>query len=53
MIKNNYDTTKEFELFEVFTNGININTHFDSIEECYAAFKMFVNGFCSLENKGE
>ena len=51
MIENNYDTTKEFELFEVFTNGININTHFDSIEECYAAFKMFVNGFCSLEQK--
>lgn len=51
MIENNYDTTKEFKLFEVFTNGININTHFDSIEECYAAFKMFVNGFCSLENK--
>jgi hypothetical protein len=49
MKENNYDTTKEFELFEA--DSININTHFDSIEECYAAFKMFVNGFCSLENK--
>ena len=51
MIKNNYDTTKEFALFEVFTNGININTHFDSLEECYAAFKMFVNVYCSLEKE--
>ena len=51
MTENNYDTTKEFGLYEVFTNGVNINKHFDSIEECYAAFKMFVNGFCSMENK--
>ena len=51
MEQNGYDTTKEFELYEVFTNGININSEFDSIEECYAAFKMFVNGFCSLEKE--
>ena len=51
MEQNEYDTTHEFTLSEVFTDGININTHFNSIEECYAAFKMFVNGFCSLENK--
>lgn len=51
MTENNYDTTKEFGLYEVFTDGVNINAHFDSIEECYTAFKMFVNGFCSLENK--
>ena len=43
---NGYDTGIEFSLYEVFTNGININSHFDSLEECYAAFKMFVNGFC-------
>lgn len=55
MEENGYDTTREFELYEVFTNGININTHFDNMEDCYAAFKMFVNGFCSLqkEKKGE
>ena len=51
MEQNNYDITKEFALYEVFTEGININTHFDSIEDCYAAFKMLVNGFCSLEKK--
>ena len=49
MEQNGYDTTKEFCLYKVFTEGININTHFDSIEDCYAAFKMFVNGFCSFE----
>lgn len=49
MNENNYDITKEFALFKVFTDGISINTKFDSIEEAYAAFKMMVNGFCSLE----
>lgn len=49
MEQNGYDTTREFELYEVFTDGININTHFNSIEDCYAAFKMLVNGFCSLQ----
>lgn len=49
MNENNYDTTKEFSLHKVFTDGININTKFDSIEEAYAAFKMMVNGFCSLK----
>lgn len=52
MNKNGYDTSRELALHEVFTFGFNINTHYDSIEECYAAFKMLVNGFCSLE-KGE
>ena len=51
MKQNNYDITKEFCLYDVFTEGININTHFDSIEDCYSAFKMFVNGFCSLEKE--
>jgi hypothetical protein len=44
MKENNYDTTHEFELYE----DICITNHFDSIEEAYAAFKMYVNGFCSL-----
>lgn len=49
MNENNYDTTKEFTLFEVFTDGISINTKFNSIEEAYAAFKMMVNGYCSMK----
>ena len=48
MNENNYATDREFALFEVFTDGISINNRFDSIEEAYAAFKMMVNGYCSL-----
>ena len=51
MDNNNYRTDYQLNLYQVFTEGININTHFKSIEEAYAAFKMFVNGFCSLQNK--
>lgn len=50
MEENNYNTTRKFGLYEVFTKGINIKTQFNSIEESYAAFKMMVNGFCSLQN---
>lgn len=51
MNENNYDTTRSFALFKVFTDGISINSKFDSIEEAYAAFKMMVNGYCSLQKK--
>lgn len=47
MEHNEYDTTHEFSLYE----DICITNHFDSIEEAYAAFKMYVNGFCSLRNE--
>jgi hypothetical protein len=50
MEDNNYNTNREFALFEVFTDGISIKSKFNSIEEAYAAFKMMVNGFCSLQN---
>ena len=49
MVDNNYNINRDFPLFRVFTNGININTKFDTIEETYAAFKLLVNGFCSLQ----
>lgn len=52
MEQNGYNTSKELSLHEVFSEGININTRFHSIEDCYTAFKMLVNGFCSLE-KGD
>lgn len=47
MENNEYDTTHEFSLHE----DISITNHFDSIEDAYAAFKMYVNGFCSLDNR--
>ena len=53
MEENGYSTQHELSLGKVFTNGLDINTHFHTIEECYAAFKMLVNGFCSLEKKND
>jgi len=49
MEENNYNTSREFDLYQVFTEGISINNKFNSIEEAYTAFKMMVNGYCSLK----
>lgn len=43
-------TNREISLCKVFTNGININSEFETIEDAYATFKMFVNGYCSLKS---
>jgi hypothetical protein len=48
MDEHGYRTDSRVNLYEVFTYGNNINTHFKTIEECYANFKMLVNGYCSL-----
>lgn len=45
MDKNNLDTTKELSMYEVFTEGVDINTHFENIETAYAYLKMLVYGF--------
>lgn len=45
MKKNKFDTSQELDLYSVFTEGININSHFESIPQAYAAFKYFVKGF--------
>lgn len=50
MTKHNYDITKELDMYEVFTRGTNINSTFDSIEECYAMFKLLVRGFNGKSN---
>lgn len=49
MEENNHDTNREFDLYKVFTEGISINTKFNTIAEAYAAFKMMVNGYCSMK----
>ena len=36
------------DMFEVFTDGININSHFDTIEDAYRTFKLLVNGYLAL-----
>ena len=41
-----YDTTQEVTLYEIFTQGKNINTEFQTLEELYAVYKCLVFGFC-------
>lgn len=45
MKENNYDTNKELCMYEVFTEGLNINSEFDDIETAYATFKLLAKGF--------
>lgn len=45
MEEHGYDTSKELSLYDVFTEGMNVNTHFKSIEEAYAFLKIMVYGF--------
>jgi len=40
-----YDTTKGLSLWDVFTDGKNITTEFESIEELYSCFKFLVIGY--------
>lgn len=46
MNENGYDINKKPFWMDVFS--FNIDSKFDSIEDCYAMFKMLVNGYCSL-----
>ena len=46
MNENGYDTNKKPFWMDVFS--FNIDSKFGSIEDCYAMFKMLVNGYCSL-----
>lgn len=45
MKENNYNTDKVLNMYEVFTEGLNINSEFDDIETAYATFKLLVKGF--------
>jgi len=47
MISKGYDTTIEANIYDIFANGNNINTDFESLEELYATFKCLVDGFCN------
>lgn len=46
IVENGFNTDVNPHWWNVFGSGI--NTHFDSIEECYAMFKLLVNGYCKL-----
>lgn len=52
MESNKYDTTYTLNLGDIFTNGLNVNYEFDSIEQLYGTFKMLVQ-FYSYSVGGE
>lgn len=45
MVAHNYDISKELSMHDVFSDGINVNTKFDTIEDAYAFLKFAVLGF--------
>lgn len=45
MISQGYNIDQPMALYEIFTEGHNINTHFNSIEDAYNTFKIMVEGF--------
>lgn len=50
MQENGYITENKPFWMDIFSHGWNINTKFDSIEDCYSMFKLLVNGYCSQDN---
>lgn len=46
MISKGYDTNKEISMANILSYGYSMNTKFDTIEEGYAYFKFYVEGFC-------
>jgi hypothetical protein len=45
MTDNNYNTSKKLSMVDLFSEGFNINTRFDSIEDLYATFKIYADTF--------
>ena len=52
MIKNGYNTDSYLnpygDFVELFSEGININTHFDTIETAYKTFNILVSGYLTI-----
>jgi hypothetical protein len=53
MEENGYNTKAELNpygnLYSIFSDGYNINTEFDTIEDAYIMFKLLVNGYLTLD----
>lgn len=45
MKRHGYDTSKELNMYDVFTEGVNVRSNFKSIEDAYAFLKFAVHGF--------
>lgn len=52
MERHGYDTSKELNMFEVFTEGANVLDHFKTVEDAYAALKLAVHGFHGIGLEG-
>ena len=52
MIDNGYSADSHLtpygDFIELFSEGININTHFDTIEDAYRTFNILVNGYLTI-----
>lgn len=52
MIKNGYNTNSTLspygDFVELFSEGININTHFDTIEDAYRTFAILISGWLTI-----
>ena len=46
MVENGYDTNHKFHPYWHFSGGYNIDTHFKTVEEVYANFRLLVRGYC-------
>lgn len=45
MLKHNFNTSKELNIYEVFTEGLNAESKMKTIEDCYALIKFLIRGF--------
>lgn len=48
MISKGYDTSKGLGLWDIFTDGKNIKTEFENIEELYSTFRFLVAGYLNV-----
>ena len=46
MVDNGYDINYKISMCELFSDGIMGNCEGDSVEECYAKFRILVDGYC-------
>ena len=52
MNREGYPTDHRFHPLWHFSEGVNINTQFETIPEAYANFKLLVDGFCAESRQG-
>ena len=51
MNNSGYDINKKISWHDVFSVNFNLNNSFNTIEECYAVFKLLVVGYCNTTER--